>query len=143
MARMTKQHFSAWVAVALLALAAIGCGEAGPNYPHAALSGAITLDDAPVETGRINFIPGSGVAGSPVAADVLDGRYEATEVPLGQLTVTFSLTKATGKMIVEGDREPYPEIISIVPPHYAQGLPLQVTGDNPAQDFHLTTKAAR
>ena len=131
------------IAFAALPLA-VGCGESGPDYPHAALQGAVTLDGAPVETGRVNFMPAAGVKGQPVSAEIEAGRYNAPDVPLGNMTVTFSMTQETGKMITEGDREPYPEIISIVPPHYAQGIAVNVTGDNAAQDFALTsTEASR
>ena len=131
------------VAAALLTLCftmVAGCfGGSGVEYPHAELQGAVTLDGTPVESGRVNFMPAAGSEGQPVSADIKAGRYEAPDVPLGQVTVTFSMTKETGNMITEPEREPYPEIISIVPPHYAQGVPLNVTGDNDAQDFALTT----
>ena len=122
-----------------LSLAVAGCGDSGPEYPHAKLSGAVSLDGAPVETGRVTFMPTGGAAGQPVSADIAAGRYDARDVPVGEMTVTFSITQGTGQMITEGDRAPYPEIVSIVPSRYAQGIPLQVTANNSAQDFALTT----
>lgn len=131
------------LAGAIAALLVSGCGMgSGPQYPHAKLEGAVTLDGTPVDTGRVNFMPAPGVQGQPVSADIAAGRYSAPDVPLGSVTVTFSMTKETGQMITEGDREPYPEIVSIVPPHYAQGISVNVTGDNAAQDFALTTSEA-
>ena len=129
-------------ALSLLSLSVmtIGCGSgSGPDYPHAKLTGAVTLDGAPVDSGRVNFMPAPGSEGQPVSADIQAGQYQAPDVPLGQVTVTFSMTKATGNMISEGDRQPYPEIVNVVPKRYAQGIPLQVSGDNVAQDFVLTS----
>ena len=133
-----------WLAICCVAFCPLvtGCMEPGPDYPHAKISGAVTLDGANVESGRVNFMPTAGVKGQPVSADIVDGRYSQDDVPLGNVTVTFNITKDTGEMITEGDREPYPKIVSIVPAHYAQGISLNVTGDNAAQDFALTSTPA-
>ena len=132
-----------FVTLVALVLPLAGCsGSSGPGYPHAKLQGAVLIDGAPVASGRVNFMPAAGTTGVPVSAEIVSGTYQASDVPLGSNTVTFSLTKDTGKMIAEGDRQPYPEIVSIVPPQYAQGFQLNVTGDNSAQDFALTTTEA-
>ncbi len=128
------------LAVALVgALALAGCQEAGPDYPQATLEGAVTLDGTPVDAGRVNFMPASGTPGVPTSADIEAGSYKA-EVPLGNVTVTFSVTKNTGEMIIEGDRQPYPKIVSVVPHQYSDGIQLNVSGDNAAQDFALVNQ---
>lgn len=64
-------------ALFLVASAAIGCGgKSGPE--KAVVSGKVTLDGAPVETGSIAFIP-TGATKGPVAGAVIEqGTYRTS-----------------------------------------------------------------
>ena len=99
----------------------------------------MTLDGKPIAEGTISFLPqGSGQA-SPASAEIADGRYEARAVPLGKVLVQITATQQTGRMIT-GSGEPVPEILSIIPRKYAEGISIEVTGDNATQDFPLTSR---
>jgi hypothetical protein len=113
------------------------------DYPAARLAGSVRIAGQPIAEGRIHFMPNPGTPGLPVTAEVSAGKYIAEDVPLGSVVVTFSAVKETGKQVREqvreAGRDPYPEYVSIIPEKYVQGVPLNVTGDNDAQDFDLTT----
>jgi hypothetical protein len=127
------------VLVAALFASVTACKPAGPEYPAARLAGSVSIAGAPISEGRVHFMPNAGTPGTPVTAEISAGNYIANSVPLGNVTVTFSAAKETGNMVREANREPYPEIVSIIPPQYSQGISLSVTGDNDAQDFALVT----
>jgi hypothetical protein len=124
-------------ASALGSISLAGCRPSEPVYPSAKLEGDVRIGAEPIKSGRVHFTPSSGAAGVPVTADIVDGRYVAEKVPLGNVVVTFTAVKDTGKLIREGDRQPYPELVNIIPGKYLQGIPLDVTADNSAQNFEL------
>ncbi|OWK37556.1 hypothetical protein FRUB_06676 [Fimbriiglobus ruber] len=62
----------------LLACAASGCGPSGPKMVP--VSGEVTFNGKPVETGDILFMPAEGHA-APEGGRIVNGRYECTCVP--------------------------------------------------------------
>jgi hypothetical protein len=118
---------------------AVGCRESKPTVPTATLTGLVTIDGQPIPKGSIKFMPPSGSTAQPGSAEIVEGRYEATNVPLGQVRVMFYATKETGKMITEYS-EPYPEVVNIIPKKHQSGMDLQVASDGGQQDFALTSK---
>jgi hypothetical protein len=78
----------------------------------------------------------SGQAGSTTAL-VTNGRYDAPDVPKGNILMLFNIQQPTGRQLREGVGNPYDELRSLVPEKYAQGMPLDVTDDNADQDFDL------
>jgi len=119
-----------------------GCGQSGPSYPAAKLEGNITIDKQPVASGTVQFMPDQAAAGSvaqPVSAPIQDGRYLAPAVPKGKVRVLFTANRATGKVITEYST-PYEEVVSIIPKKYQEGIPLEVAGDMPDQNFELTSR---
>jgi hypothetical protein len=116
-----------------------GCGSRKTEYPAARLAGSVTIAGTPIAVGRVHFMPNAGTHGTPVTAEIAAGNYVADSVPLGNVTVTFSAAKETGNLVREANREPYPEFVSIIPAQYSEGIPLNVTGDNDAQNFSLIT----
>lgn len=117
----------------------IGCGRAeGPKT--AVVSGKVTLNGAPLESGQIIFVPGDGV-GIPSGAKISSGSYRA-DVPLGAKRVEIRAPKVVGqKDAYEGDpNSPKIDLIEeMVPPRYNSQSELKATiatGSN-VQDFSL------
>jgi hypothetical protein len=114
-------------------VSSFGCAKSGVH-----LEGTVTIDGNPVAEGKLQFVPQGPDRKPPVTADIKDGRYSASSVPLGKVQVRFSATKPTGRMIREYS-QPYPEIVSIIPKQYEDGIAIEVTGDQSTQNFELTT----
>lgn len=74
--------------IALVAAFTLGCAGGNPNAP-ASISGKVTFKGAPVTGGQVNFYNAQGgMAGSaPLGAD---GTYTATDMPVGELTITIN-----------------------------------------------------
>lgn len=126
--------------ISLMALAVIiGCGPPDSPYPSAKVSGAITLDGAPLESGNIMFIPEGSGQSRPTAVDFADGTYTLKDAPFGKVRVRIVSTKETGKMI-PGSSQPEPEIIDVVPAKYRQGIEIDIAGNNDQLDFQLTSE---
>jgi hypothetical protein len=127
------------LAVTLL-VTAIGCGDSGNALKTATVAGTVTIDGTPVESGTLNFISDqpTGNASGDASAEIRNGQFAAKRVPLGKLRAFIVANKATGKMI-PGSSEPVPEMISIVPGHYAQGIEITVAGDEADRKLELTS----
>lgn len=74
---------------------------------------------------------------STTSVVVTDGRYDAPEVPQGQVKVYVNVQQPTGRMVSEAGGTPYPEYRNLVPPKHGQGILLEVDGDNADQNFEL------
>lgn len=104
------------------------------------MAGEVTIGGRPLPDdadATILFIP-SGDAGQapPVSAPIVGGRYVARHVPLGRVTVMFRASRPTGRTLDDYGGG-LPEHENLVPDKYIGGVPLDVTEDNPKQDFHL------
>jgi hypothetical protein len=87
--------------VALSSFALTGCGDSS----RAGVQGKVTLDSAPVDGGRIMFIP-TDSKGRNAYADIKGGKYElaADQGPsLGTHKVEILWFKKTGKKVVGSD----------------------------------------
>lgn len=123
----------------LALLSGSGCGPGAPsNTAH--LSGAVTIAGQPVPSDASATLQiratGPGQAKS-ASAEIVDGRYDIAQAPKGAVRVLVSIYKPTGKMIREGQGNPYPELKNMIADEYGKGIDLQVEGDNPKQDFDL------
>lgn len=107
------------------------------SHPTARLDGKVLVDGQPIHSGKIQFLPRG--KGQPDDADISDGRYHAARVPQGQVIVTFTAVKETGRMIHEPGHT-FPELVSLIPDEYQSGIEIAVNGDNPSQDFNLVSK---
>lgn len=132
------------VGIAIPLSGATGCGKSGPSRPGAALSGSVTINGQPIPAdaeATVRFMPsGPGGQAPPTSAKIVDGRYEAKDVPLGKVNVVFFITRLTGREVVEDNvpgGTPYPERENLVPVPLRRGVPLEVGGDNAKQDFDL------
>jgi hypothetical protein len=81
---------AAALAAALLALA--GCGDGAKTGE---VTGTVTIDGQPAESGAVTFIPADGQ--SPTAGgEIKAGKYTAT-VPVGVAKVEIRVPKVVGK----------------------------------------------
>jgi hypothetical protein len=71
----------------------LGCGNSSP--PTATVSGHVKLDGVDLEGGRIQFASAGG--GLPVEGDIKGGKYEVAKVPTGEVKVSISWVRPTGK----------------------------------------------
>ena len=120
----------AWL-TALVLLVSAGCRQ-GPKYATATVSGHITIDGAAVPKGAINFAPMPGTIGAVVGAEIKAGEYHCSLVPLGKLNVTFIAHAAEPMTMIEkatGATREVPR--DILPPAYANGIPVEITGNRP------------
>lgn len=134
------QRFLANARISLLcgiSLFVIGCGGGDkPKFPSATIQGKVSIDGKPVKEGTLQFIPQTNVSGQPSQAKIVDGKFEAKNVPVGKVRVMFNITRPTGKMITEYST-PYPEVENLVPKKSRDGVDFDVTGNSKDVAFDL------
>ena len=129
-------------ALRLLLMFAVGASIAGcgGSSNSARLQGTVTLGGQPLPddlvSAAIIFAPVKRGAQKGVASPIVDGRYDAKDVPKGEVRVSFSLPQPTGKMLQEGGGTPYAEMRDLAPPG-ASGKVITVDGNNSSLDFDL------
>ncbi len=121
----------------------VGCGGAGTS-----IHGTVTLDDAPLEHGAIQFVPVSMTTGTITGATITEGRYlakTAKGAPAeGMYTVKVTAMRATGKKASPPgfpDRQVDVQVEAVAP-QYNNKSTLQCEikpGDN-ALDFKVYSK---
>jgi hypothetical protein len=93
-----------WVGVlALVTGISGGCGPSGP--PRVEISGKVTWDGKPLETGTISFIPEEGLVGPMAGAQIVRGEYQirADQGPtVGDHRVEIQAWKTSGQKEVAG-----------------------------------------
>lgn len=94
--RLTHTALLAVVAIA----SAAGCSA---SVPKGKISGTVTYDGKPLESGSISFMPAK--TGIPVSAEISGGQYVATEVPQGELFVSVVSVKQPQFTDVDRDAE--------------------------------------
>jgi hypothetical protein len=125
-----------FVALLCAIVAATGCNS-GRKPGTARLEGRVTIDGQPPPAGAIGSIAFRPTGkGQPTSAQIVDGKYKCEDVPLGDVVASVQLVLPTGKMVSEGGRS-FQELRNLVSSKHDQGINLNVTGDNPNQDFEL------
>ena len=71
-------------------------GGCSSDPPSAEVSGNVTYDGKPIETGTISFFPRDG-KGATSGGVIIDGAYTAKNVPFGEMDVKFHGSKIIGK----------------------------------------------
>ncbi len=123
----------------VLALLAGGCGDSGG--PTANVQGVVSIGGESVAEGMISFTPMETGAGMPATAQIQNGRYEASAVPLGRVLVQIHATRETGKMLTdEAEGGEYAETIDIVPEQYRSGIEITISERDESHDFELTAQ---
>ena len=128
----------------LLALLASGCGA-----KVASITGSVSLDGKPVESGLITFVPVDGTPGSGARAQIAKGVYAidaSMAAAPGAYRVEIAARRKTGKKIPVGSPAPpgtmADEEVEAVPARFNKDSTLREAlkpGANKV-DFSLTTK---
>lgn len=130
----------AWT-LASIVLFSWGCsssgGGAAADYPSARLEGEVTLDGKPISSGTIQFVPKDANA-PPVSAPILDGRYVATRVGLGQGVAILNVEPPARPEVITSEYQPPPSVT--IPDRYKGGIPVNIEGDAADQDFALSSR---
>ena len=138
---MSKRVLAIVASVVCLAWAAPASAETLTFDPDGTAGGAVTIDGQPTPGdawGTINFrATGPGQAPS-TSARIVNGKYDSPDVPLGKVDVFIQIVQPTGKMLSEGGRQ-WPETRNLIAEEYNNAIQLEVTEDNPDQDFALTS----
>lgn len=112
------------VLAAALAPALIGCGGASDSLDRKEVSGTVTLNDQPLNVGRIQFTPQTAEQGTIAGGEIKDGKYliPATEGPVpGEYKVMIFSSGAAAAPVVEampGDAPPPPLAPELIPPQF-------------------------
>jgi hypothetical protein len=128
------------LAVAMLAAAGCRGGDGASAYPAASLIGSVTVDGQPVPNGLLQFLPPAGGSAPVVQAEIKDGRYAATGVPLGKIRVLITAVKETGRMDSKSTSQPVSEVMNLIPDRYRDGLDITVATGSGVQNFELKSK---
>jgi hypothetical protein len=83
------------VSLCLTVLASAGCGSPDQASPRVQLSGVVTLDGAPLESGQIMFVPKDGKLQPTGAGISAGGKFSAAVAP-GAMQVEIRSPKITG-----------------------------------------------
>jgi len=117
-----------------------GCGAGHPSRPTAHLQGTVKVDGQPIPDNAeasITFKPTASGQAKSTSAQIIKGKYDAPDVPRGNVTIYFNVQEPTGRQVREGMGNPYAEMRSLVPEKLGLGMALQVDGDKADQDFDL------
>lgn len=114
-----------------------GCGVGG-RVAH--VSGQVTLRGKPLPESAQAFLTFVAASDSKrsVSVPITAGRYDSPETPVGPCRAFFEITTTGPEKISDRTGQPYRDVISHVPAGAAEGIPLEVTGDIPDQNFDLT-----
>jgi hypothetical protein len=126
--------------LACVALAALGCS---PAATEGVLTGAVTLDGAPVNSGQIRFVPVDGQ--SPTAGAVITaGRYETKLAPAEYSVEISSPKEGPTRSMYDASPEPTPSDAGAetIPARYnaKTELKLKVEAGDAERNFELTSK---
>ncbi len=119
----------------VILLCALGCNSSPRDVP---VTGTVTYQNQPVESGEIVFADAAGSAPS-AHAQIVGGKYALRALP-GAKQVRITATRETGKMLEGGMGVQVPERVDLIPAQYNTSTTLTCTvepGDNKPLDFKL------
>jgi len=136
---MRTRSLTGWAgALAVALLVSLGC-LGGSDKETAHLQGTVTLGGQPIPAdadARIVVRPTQLDQVSASAAVIRDGRYDLPDAPLGEVEVSFTIQRPTGRRVDPGDGgRPVPEYEFLVPQDERQVI--QVDGDKLDLNFEL------
>jgi len=142
-----------WSLLGAVVLAAAGCGGGQAHSSRQAVSGKVTLDDKPLETGTIAFSPQGAKRSAPIGGGMIrGGRYDmsaAKGLPVGQYNVRINSFGAAVETTQAADGEDYfaamraPPPPEIIPSKYNANTTLRadvIAGDANNFDFELESR---
>lgn len=128
----------------MLLVLSIGCGS-DDSRQGLEIKGAVTLDDAPLPTGAITFIPLA--QGTSIGTTIQDGTYfiDSTNGALaGEYKVEIDSSQPTGKKVQSSIGDTFEEeFLNVIPENYNRhsSLKVMVTQDGDhTHNFELTSK---
>jgi hypothetical protein len=135
--------------LAIAALALISAPGCSPDGRRVAVSGTITLDGEPLESGSILFVPIEGTMSPSAGSDIVEGDYDVARArgpKAGIFRVEIRSQRKSGRKV----QAPPPaakgvlaeEWIEAVPARYNRESTLRIelqSGDNPL-NFDLKSK---
>ncbi len=132
----------AFLGASALVIMAAGCNsDAAPaKFPSARLEGLVTVDGKPIQDGMIQFAPASKAAGGVTQATIVEGRYVASQVPLGDVTAFLFATPAPPPAPETLTTAYKPEPVLAIPERYKKGFKINVKETNPDVNFDMTSK---
>ena len=129
-------------AVALVAALA-GCGG---GKPQAQVTGTVTLDGKPLDTGVIHFYPQSDEGGPSASADIKGGQYQL-QTGVGPMKVVINANQVVGKrkMYNTPDSPVVEDIRDVLPERYnmKSELKANLTPGPNGVNFDLKTDAKK
>jgi hypothetical protein len=136
----TRKRLSCWYAKAgllVLLLAISGCGRSRP--PGGTVTGTVTYKGEPVPAGQVSFIAVDGK--SAMAHLDEEGNYEATDVPLGKVSVTVTTPPPAAGIENAAKNAPKGKRFGVGNPIVAPGKIVSVPGkySDPAKSGYSTT----
>lgn len=127
-------YFTYLCAIFICASVLPGCGN-----DRMGVSGTVTVDGQPLQTGTINFRPAEGTSGNSAGAGIIDGKYEVLSdkgIKPGTYKVTIQGFRQTGRKVRDAQMGMVDETIPI---GFKEAGQLEVTVDsgNTTHDFEL------
>jgi hypothetical protein len=118
-----------WTSLAILTVAAAGCGGQPEGPARFAVSGQVTVDGEPLDQGLITFVPDDS-EGPPAGTEIKNGVYSIPreEGPtVGPHSVSVFSRKPTGKKISDPDDASVTmdELYETIPEKYQVNSPLK------------------
>jgi hypothetical protein len=122
-----------------------GCKSESDTGPVAHWKGRVTIGGKPIPPdaqARISFMPEitqPGQKAKPSSAEIVDSKYDAANVPVGPVTVSFNIVRWAGETTTAGgdSSRPVPKWEFLVPENYKDGIPMQVEEGELTKDFDL------
>jgi hypothetical protein len=133
------QHPYGLLVGTILTFFLMGCGQ---REEKATVSGSVTLDGAPLQSGQIRFVAVDGQ--TPTAGAAIAGGKFTTSPPPGEKKVEISAPKVTGKQkMYDTPDSPTVDVVEeLLPPRYNVQTELTMTVEPGEQEnnFELKTK---
>ncbi len=104
-------------ALVVVSAATSGCAR-GPAV--GTVTGDVSFENQPVQDGYVSFTPVDGNS-QTAGASIVDGKFQAEQVPATKMKVELHGNKKTGKKIKAYDTPESPvadEVVELIPPKY-------------------------
>ena len=131
---MTMSSVRTFLPIVLFSLFAIGCGAGDGRYE---VTGSVTFDGQPVESGEIIFRAADGAAAS-AAGKIVEGQYTLRASEGTKRVEITAIREVQARQAASG--EPPVNFVNYIPAKYNQNseLTVEVTADGPhTHDFNL------